>query len=90
MIAPCSRRAFVTQTLGLVAVLSLSSFSATLPDRLSASVQSPLEDIYYWEFTGTIRCNDNHYVEELWCYYECAGGTCTPMQYEWRATGRPC
>ena len=84
------RRRFIAQVLGSVVALPLALAGGLSPNRLAASPRHPQEEVGYWQFTGLTRCNANSFTEERWCYYECFGGTCTPMQYEWRATGRPC
>ena len=83
------RRRFVTQIFGLTTMLSLVTIGATVPVQRVVSSRHPFEETYHWGFTNTTRCIGG-YIEEQWCYYECAGGACTPLQYEWRQTTRPC
>lgn len=92
MVVSLGRRRFITQLLGIVAVSSLLDRRVGAVDRVlaSSSAPQPLREVGFWQFTGLTRCNANGFTEERWCYYECFGGTCTPVQYEWRATGRPC
>ena len=47
------------------------------------------KEIYLWKPTGDTRCNAGR-IEERWGYYECVGGSCTPLYFEWRPTDRPC
>ena len=84
------RRRFIAQALGSAAALSLALAGGSTRDLLANSPQSPQKEVSYWQFTGLTRCNANGFTEERWCYYECFGGTCTPLQYEWRSTGQPC
>ncbi len=55
-----------------------------------AAAQPRLRETYYWQFTGVTNCSTTNFIEERWCYYECAAGVCTPLQYEWRQATRPC
>lgn len=80
------RRWLIRCTLGIIAGSSL----AIAPNGSSVGAAPPnLRETSHWQFTGTTRCSAGH-IEEWWCYYECFGGTCTPVQCEWRLTGRAC
>lgn len=90
MVVSLRRRRFIAQALGSAAALSLALAGGSRLNRLADSARSPQEEVGYWQFTSMIRCTTSGFIEEQWCYYECFGGTCTPVQYEWRATGRRC
>lgn len=77
------RRRFIAQALGSVVALPLALAGGSRLNRLAASARSPQEEVGYWQFTSMIRCNTSGLVEEWWRYYECFGGTCSPVQYEW-------
>lgn len=89
-IVSLARRRFIAQALGSATALALALAGGASRNRLADFPLSPQEEVGYWQSTGKTRCNTSGLVEEWWCYYECFGGTCSPLQYGWRATGRPC
>ncbi len=80
------RRHLLRLALGLV---GLTTSAGPAAGSVTRGMDDSPEDTYVWRPTDETRCNAG-LVEERWCYYECAGGVCTPLQYEWRQTTRPC
>jgi hypothetical protein len=83
------RRQLLRRALGIVALLSAFSPSAWGNPLPTGAAAPATRETYHWRFTGQTRCATGR-IEELWCYYECFGSTCTAVYCEWRRTGSAC
>lgn len=66
---------------------SLALF-AVRAGQITANGVTPAET-EVWRPTGETQCSAGK-IQERWCFYECAGISCTPIYCEWRATSQSC